>query len=90
MIDEIIALMKNSTWDLVPKPNDVDVITCKWVYKLKKAADGSIARHKARLVARGFSQQYGLDYEDTFSHVTKMLTVRTIISLAANKSWTLW
>nr|DAD31904.1 TPA_asm: hypothetical protein HUJ06_010755 [Nelumbo nucifera] len=63
MRDEIAALMKNSTWDLVPKPNDVDVITCKW---------------------------YDLDYDDTFSPVAKMVTVRTIISLAASKDWTLW
>ena len=54
MRDIMAALTKNSTWDLVPKPNDIDVITCKWVYKLKKAVDGTIARHKTRLVARGF------------------------------------
>ena len=83
-------LTKNSTYDLVPKPNDIDVITCKWVCKLKKAANGTIARHKARLVAHGFSQKYGLDYEQVFSPVAKMVTIRTIISLAANKDWTLW
>ena len=84
------ALTKNSTWDLVPKPKDVDVITCKWVYKLKKATNGTIVRHKTRFVARGFSQKYGLDYEQVFSPVEKMVTVRTIIFLAANKDWTLW
>ena len=82
-------MTKNSTWDLVPKPNDVDVITCKWVYKLKKATNGTIARHKAQLVAHGFSQKYGLDYEQVFSPVAIMVTVRTVISLAANKDWTL-
>ena len=59
MIEEISALEKNDTWELVPKPHDADLITCKWVYKVKKKADGRIDRHKARLVARGFSQQYG-------------------------------
>jgi len=59
------------------------LVTCKWVFKLKKKTDGT--RNKARLVARGFSQQYGLDYEEMFSPVAKMVTVRTIISLAAYK-----
>ena len=90
MRDEMAALTKNYTWDLVPKPNDADAIACKWVYKLKKAADGTIARHEARLVARGFSQKHGLGYEQVFSPLAKMVTVHTIISLAANKDWTLW
>lgn len=90
MQEEISALNKNCTWQLVPKPADAELVTCKWVYKLKKNADGTIARYKARLVARGFSQQYGRDYEETFSPVARMVTIRTIISLAANKGWKLW
>lgn len=90
MREEINALRKNNTWELVPKPKGAELVTCKWVYKLKTKADGTIERHKARLVARGFSQQYGLDYEETFSPVAKMVTVRTIVSLAAYKGWNLW
>ncbi|KAM7494627.1 hypothetical protein LguiB_029236 [Lonicera macranthoides] len=90
MREEISALNKNSTWDLVPKPKDAELVTCKWVYKLKMKANGTIDRYKARLVAHGFSQQYGLDCEETFSPVAKMVTVRTIISLAANIGWKLW
>ena len=90
MNEEIEALHKNGTWDLVPKPKDVEIITCKWVYKLKKKADGSIHRYKARLVAWGFSQQYGLDYEETFSPVAKMVTIRSVMSLAGCKTWSVW
>ena len=57
---------------------------------MKKKADSRIDRHKACLVARGFSQQYGRDYDETFSPVAKMVTLRTIISLAASKGWKLW
>lgn len=71
MEEEIIALRQNQTWDLMPKPEGVKPISCKWVYKVKTRADGSIERYKARLVARGFSQQYGLDYDETFSPVAK-------------------
>nr|DAD45748.1 TPA_asm: hypothetical protein HUJ06_003978 [Nelumbo nucifera] len=70
--EEISALNKNCTWELVPKPKNADVVTCKWVYKLKKKVDGTVDKHKARLVARGFSQQYGLDYDETFSPIAKM------------------
>ena len=55
MQEEISALNKNSTWELVPKPKNAELVTCKWVYKLKKRVDGTIDRHKAHLVARGFS-----------------------------------
>ncbi|KAL0359323.1 UNVERIFIED_CONTAM: Retrovirus-related Pol polyprotein from transposon RE1 [Sesamum angustifolium] len=75
---------------LVPKPENSQPVTCKWVYRLKKKSDGTIDRYKARLVARGFSQSYGLDYEETFSPVANMVTVRSIFSLAANKNWKIW
>ena len=82
--------IKNVTWDLVPKPKDAEIITCKWVSKLKKKVDGSIHRYKAHFVAQGFSQQYGLDYEETFSPVAKMVTIRSVMSLAGCKKWSVW
>ncbi|CAA0816600.1 cysteine-rich RLK (RECEPTOR-like protein kinase) 8 [Striga hermonthica] len=90
MNKEVSALNKNCTWELVEKPMNIQPITCKWVYKVKKKVDGTINRYKARLVARGFSQEYGQDYEETFSPVTKMTTIRTVISLATCKEWNLW
>ena len=81
--------MKNGTWHLVPPQKGRNVIGCKWVYKIKRKQDGSLDRYKARLVAKGFKQRYGIDYEDTFSPVVKAATIRTVLSIAVSKGWSL-
>lgn len=83
MNEELDSLLKNETWDLVPRPNDQKVIDNKWVYKIKTNPNGDIDRYKARLVGRGFNQQYGIDYEETFSPVVRFGSIRTMFALAA-------
>jgi histone deacetylase 1/2 len=86
---EYQALIKNSTWHLVPKPKGKNIIGCKWVYKIKRKADGSIDRYKAWLVAKGYKQRYGIDYEDMFSPVVKAATIRLILSVVVSGGWSL-
>jgi histone deacetylase 1/2 len=89
MEDEYAALLKNDTWHLVPYKPGMNLIDCKWVFKIKRKADGSIDRYKGRLVAKGFKQQYGIDYEDTLSPVVKVATVRLVLSLVVARGWCL-
>ena len=70
-------------------PSMSNVVSCKWVYSLKYDPDGSIARYKARLVARGFSQAYGLDYHETFSPVARLSSILVLFSIALDQSWPL-
>ena len=66
MKEELDALSKNHTWDLVTLSPGKSVVGCKWIYKIKTRSDGSIKRYKALLVAKGFTQEYGIDYDETF------------------------
>ena len=89
MEEELEALCKNKTWVLTPLPAGKKAVSCKWVYTVKQNAEGKTERYKARLVARGYSQTYGIDYDETFAPVAKMNTVRILISCAANFEWSL-
>lgn len=90
MEEETMAINKNDTWELSKLPPNQQAIGVKWVYKIKRNADGSIARYKARLVAKGYKQKYGIDYEEVFAPVVRFDTVRLLISLAASHSWELY
>nr|GEV24008.1 hypothetical protein [Tanacetum cinerariifolium] len=87
MYDEYNALIKNDTWILVLKPPNVNVVRSMWLFRHKYHADGSLSRYKARLVANGCNQQYGVDCSDTFSPVVKSATIRTVLSLELAQNW---
>ena len=81
--------MKNDVWDVVPRPKGKSVLTSKWIYKIKHAADDSIEKYNARFVARGFSQKEEIDYEETFALVVRYNSIITILALASNIKWKL-
>ena len=81
--DEVDSLIKNHTWDLVPRPQNRQVVSNKFAFKHKKDEQAIIVRLKARLVARGFSQIYGIDYLDTYAPVVKLASIRILLAIAA-------
>jgi hypothetical protein len=89
MLEEMEALDKNNTWVLTTLPPNKKVVGCKWVFTVKQSSEGKIERYKAMLVVKGYWQTYGVNYDETFAHVAKMNTIRTIISIAAYYNWKL-
>ncbi|KAM0908576.1 hypothetical protein ACQ4PT_015368 [Festuca glaucescens] len=87
MQEEFDALQRNQTWQLVPRPRHANIITGKWVFKHKFHPDGTLDRHKARWVVRGFRQRAGIDFTDTFAPVVKPGTIRTVLQLAVSRAW---
>lgn len=80
--DEINSLIINNIWSLVSKPEDKNIVDCKWIFTIKNDEFGNPEKYKARLVARGFSQEYLIDYAETFAPVARISSFRFIIALA--------
>ena len=89
VMEEMRALEMNGTWDLVSLPRGKTPVGSKWVFTIKYKLDGSMERYKAKLVAKVFTQTYGIDYQETFLPATKMNTIRILLSLAINLNWPL-
>ena len=74
-MEEYASIIKNNVWEVVPRPEGKSVVTSRWLYKIKHAADGSIEKFKARFVARGFSQIEGVHYDETFAPVAQYTSI---------------
>ncbi|KAI0523042.1 hypothetical protein KFK09_005432 [Dendrobium nobile] len=90
MTTEFEALIHQATWSLVPPPPNKLVLGCKWIFKTKMLPNGQIDRYKARLVALGYDQKFGINYTKTFSPVAKMPTIRLLKTLALHRKWPLY
>ncbi|RVW40120.1 Retrovirus-related Pol polyprotein from transposon RE1 [Vitis vinifera] len=82
-----LALETNNTWTLTSLPSGKKPIGCKWVFKNKFHANGSIEHHKAQLIAKGYTQVEGFDYYDTFALVAKLIIVRCVLAIVAARHW---
>ena len=89
MNEEMKSLQENNTWELVDHPLGKKPVGCQWVYTIKYKVDGTIEHFKVRLVAKGYTQTYGINYTKTFAPIAKINIVRVLLSLAANLGWPL-
>ena len=90
MQEELNQFKRNEVWELVPRPNNQSVIGTKWVYRNKMDENGIIIRNKARLVAQGYNQQEGIDYEETFAPVARLQAIRMLLAFPCHKNFILY
>jgi hypothetical protein len=89
MTEEYQSIIKNDVWEIVPRPKSKNVVSSKWIFKIKHVSDGSIEKYKEKFVTPRFSQKEGIDYEKKFSPIARYTSMRTIIALAAKMKWKL-
>ena len=87
MKEELSSLNKHNTWDLVDLPAGKNLVGCKWVFKTKRDASGAVDRFKARLVAQGYSQEYGIDYDEVFAPVARYDSIRSVLAIGAQHNY---
>jgi len=87
---EMEAIERNDTWELTDPPKGHKIIGVKWIYKTKLKNNGEMDKYKARLVAKGYKQEYGIDYLEVFAPVARHDTIRLVIALAAQNSWSIF
>ncbi|XP_059073700.1 uncharacterized mitochondrial protein AtMg00820-like [Cryptomeria japonica] len=87
MVEEYSSIMKNSMWEVVPRPKNKSMVGSRWLYKIKNVADGSVEKYEAIFMAKGFSQKERIDYDETFAPVSRYSSIRAIISVAVQMGW---
>ena len=87
---EIESMYSNQVWELVDPPVNVKTTGCKWIYKRKRGPDGRVETYKARLVVNGFTKKEGIDYEETFSPVVILKSIRILLSIVAHLDYEIW
>ena len=90
MKSELESMYSNNVWTLLDLPQGVKPIGCKWVYKKKKGVDGKVETYNARLVEKSYNQKLGFDYEETFSPVAMIKSIRILISIATYYDYEIW
>ena len=90
MQEELNQFSRNKVWDLVPRPNDRPVIGTKWVYRNKLDETGIVTRNKVRLVAKGYNQEEGIDFDETFALIARFKAIRMLLAFAAFKDFKLY
>jgi hypothetical protein len=90
MQEELNQFKRSEVWDLVPRPNDINDIGTKWVYKNKSDENDTVTRNKARLVAQGYTQVEGLDFDETFAPVARLESIRLLLGVACIQKFKLF
>jgi len=87
MVEEYDSIVRNSVWNVVPRPKDKSMVSSRWIDKVNQAIDGSVEKHKARFVSRGFSKVEGIDYDETFFPIARYSTIKSILALSTHMGW---
>ena len=90
MHDELLQFQRNDVWTLVPRPKGEHIIGTKWIFRNKTDEEGNVIRNKAHLIAQGYSQMEGVDYDETFAPVARMESIRILLGLACHLKFKLY